>query len=222
MAKDARLRALSLRASQGSLEGGEWVREFESSPPHHSSGASEMKTKLVGKKGNKPVSRSGKCFENYPMKTVAISNLVSISIYLIGSYIIYQIGALWLIAYVAYIAFLEIRLLRNCAECYYYGRLCAFGQGRLSSAIFKKGNPKNFSQRKIAWKDILPDFMVSIIPMLVGIWLLIMRFNFLLLAMIVVLFLLTSAGNGFVRGSLACNHCKQRELGCPAERLFKR
>ncbi|MFH1684097.1 MAG: hypothetical protein ABIA67_04360 [Candidatus Margulisiibacteriota bacterium] len=27
---------------------------------------------------------------------------------------------------------------------------------------------------------------------------------------------------GYLRGSLACKFCKQRELGCPAEQLFSK
>jgi len=36
------------------------------------------------------------------------------------------------------------------------------------------------------------------------------------------LILLTSAGNSYIRGSLACKYCQQRELGCPAEKLFNK
>jgi hypothetical protein len=68
-----------------------------------------------------------------------------------------------------------------------------------------------------AWKDILPDFLVSIIPIVVGMVLLILKFNWLILSLIVLLVILISAGNGFVRGSLACKFYKQREIGCPAE-----
>jgi hypothetical protein len=39
---------------------------------------------------------------------------------------------------------------------------------------------------------------------------------------IVALVFLGSVGTGFVRGQLACKHCKQRERGCAAERLFSR
>jgi hypothetical protein len=111
---------------------------------------------------------------------------------------------------------------RSCTNCYYYGRLCAFGKGKLSAIFFKKGNAKKFTQCKITWKDLIPDFLVSIIPSLAGIWLLIIHFNFLILSSVIWLVLLTSAGNSFIRGSLACKHCKQREIGCPAEKLFKK
>jgi len=164
-----------------------------------------------------------KCYENYPLWIVLLSNFVSIAIYAIGGYIIYQLGLIWLAAYLLYILWLETRLMKkSCTKCYYYGKLCAFGKGKLSAIFFKKGNSESFIQRQITWKDILPDFLVSIIPILVGIGLLIINFNLLILLAVILLVLLTSAGNGFVRGSLACKYCRQREIGCPAEKLFKK
>jgi hypothetical protein len=62
--------------------------------------------------------------------------------------------------------------------------------------------------------------MVSIIPMIAGVALAIMDFEWLLVSLVVVLFLLAFPGNGYIRGSLACRHCKQRSIGCPAEQLF--
>lgn len=164
-----------------------------------------------------------KTYENYPCWIMLISNLVSIAIYLIGAYIIYQLGIIWLLFYLLYIFGLEIRLIKgHCVNCYYYGKFCAFGKGKLSAIFFKKGSSKAFLKNKITWKDILPDFLVSIIPLIIGIILLILNFNWLLLILIVLLVILTSVGNGFVRGSLACKFCKQREIGCPAEQLFNK
>ena len=34
--------------------------------------------------------------------------------------------------------------------------------------------------------------------------------------------ILTTIGNGFIRGTLTCKYCKQGELGCPADRLFNK
>ncbi|MBU0533050.1 hypothetical protein KKB44_06170 [Candidatus Micrarchaeota archaeon] len=164
-----------------------------------------------------------KCYEQYPLWIVFLSNLVSIAIYAIGGYILYQLGLIWLAIYLVYIVLLEVRLMKkSCTNCYYYGKLCAFGKGKLCAILFRKGSAKTFAQDKITWKDILPDFLVSIIPLLIGLALLIFNFNFLILSSIILLILLTSVGNGFVRGSLACKYCKQRELGCSAEKLFKK
>lgn len=162
-------------------------------------------------------------YKNYPCSTIIVSNVVATGIYFIGLYIIYQIGVIWLLFYLFFMLGLETRLMKKgCVDCYYYGKLCAFGRGKLSSIFFKKGNSKRFAKHKFTLKDILPDFLVSIIPLVLGTALLIIRFNWLILVLITTLVLLTSLGNGFVRGSLACKFCKQREIGCPAEQLFNK
>jgi hypothetical protein len=162
-----------------------------------------------------------KCFDNYPAWVVVVSNFVSISIYVLGGFIIYQLGLLWLALYISYILFLEYKLIKgHCVNCYYFGKTCAFGKGRLSSLFFKKGKPAKFNQTKMTWKDIVPDFLVSAIPVFVGVVSLMSHFNILVLAAIILIFLLTFSGNSLVRSRLACKFCKQRELGCPAQKLF--
>lgn len=162
-------------------------------------------------------------YENYPLWIVLISNLLSISVYFTGAIIMYQIGLIWLFLYLLFILILEYRLVRgHCVDCYYYGKSCAFAKGRLSSLFFPPGNPEQFCKRTITWKDILPDFLVFIIPLLVGIALLVHEFSWVLVVLVAILFILGFSGNAVVRGQLACRHCKQREIGCPAQRLFER
>jgi hypothetical protein len=163
------------------------------------------------------------CKENYPLTTVIGSNLLSLLIWGIGAYILYQFGLLWLTGYVLYILLLEFRLLsHHCVDCYYYGKTCAFGKGRLSSLFFRKGSPEQFSRMKITWKDIVPDFLGFMVPVLAGILLLVMQFSWIILVLVIVLFLLGFLGNALVRGQLACRYCKQREIGCPAMQLFNK
>lgn len=162
-----------------------------------------------------------KCYDNYPAWMVVTSNFVSLSIYFIGGFLIYQIGFWWLALYILYILTLELRLLKgHCVNCYYFGKTCAFGKGRLSGFFFKRGEPMKFAQNKITWKDIAPDFLVSVIPVAVGIVILIMNFSWLVLLLIVLLLFLGFLGNALVRSQLACKYCKQREFGCPAQKLF--
>ncbi len=161
------------------------------------------------------------CNEHYPTVIVVISNLVSLLIYGIGAFILYRFSLIWVICYVLFILLFEFRLLsRHCVDCYYYGKTCAFGKGYLSSLFFQRGKPEQFSQKKITWKDIVPDFLIFTVPVLAGILLLIQEFTWIVLILIIALFLLGFLGNALVRGQLACRFCKQRESGCPAEQLF--
>lgn len=161
------------------------------------------------------------CRENYPLAIVIGSNLLSLLIYGIGVFILLQFSIIWVIGYLVFILLLEFRLLSShCVDCYYYGKTCAFGKGRLSSLFFWKGNPEKFSHMNVTWKDIVPDFLTFMIPILAGILLMILNFSWTVLILVIALFLLGFLGNAFVRGRLACRYCKQRELGCPAEQLF--
>jgi hypothetical protein len=161
------------------------------------------------------------CKEQYPLTTVFVSNLLSVLLYGIGIYILFQFGIPWVIGYVIFILLLEFRLIsRHCVDCYYYGKTCAFGKGRLSSLFFRKGNPEKFVGMTITWKDMVPDFLVFIIPVLAGLLLLVREFSWTILILIIALFLLGFMGNAYVRGQLACKYCKQKEIGCPAVALF--
>ena len=89
-------------------------------------------------------------YENFPFRIVMLTNLFSIAIYLIGLYIMLNLGIFFAALYIAYIILIEIRLLeKSCKDCYYYGKVCAFGKGKCSALFFKKGKPENFLKTEI-------------------------------------------------------------------------
>lgn len=162
-------------------------------------------------------------FENYPIRIVILSNLVSFSIYGLGCFIVSGLGWAIMLAYLLFILIFEIRLISShCTSCYYWGKTCGFGKGRISSWFFKRGDPTKFCAKDMTWKDMIPDIVLSLIPIVIGITLLILKFNMILLSSLLLLSLLTTFGNGYVRGELVCKFCKQKELGCPAEKLFNK
>jgi hypothetical protein len=167
--------------------------------------------------------KSIKCYEDYPYSFVIGSNLIQLLLYAIGAYIVYLLGPVWLALYIIFILILEIRLLKmSCINCYYYGKLCAFGRGKLCALLFKKGEPKKFIEKQITFKDIIPDFLVTMIPLIIGIYLLYNNFTWILLVLLIILVILGFPVTGYIRGSVACKHCKQREIGCPAEQFFQK
>lgn len=161
------------------------------------------------------------CFENYPVTTVIVSNLVLVVTWISGAFILSRIGLPWALLYLLFVLALEFRLVSgHCRDCYYFGKTCAFGKGRLSALLFRRGSPETFTQLKIGWKDLVPDFLVFLVPVIAGIVLMVWQFSWTILLLVILILLLGFAGNAFVRGHLACRFCKQREIGCPAERLF--
>ena len=162
-------------------------------------------------------------FESFPLWMVAIADAVAFGIYIIGTYIMFKLGAVFGWLYLLFCLFVEIRVMRmSCIHCYYYSKLCGLGRGKLASLFFGKGDPKKFLEKKVAWKDLIPDLLVALIPFIIGIYQLILGFNWSMLFFVILLFALASFGNGFVRGNFACKYCKQKELGCPAEKLFSK
>jgi len=164
-----------------------------------------------------------KIYESFPVPTVSLAILVSISVYAIGTYILMGLGIWYAILYLLYCAWTEFRILKHsCVDCYYYGKLCGLGRGKLCSLLFKKGGPQGFVNRQISWTELIPDFMVSIFPAIGAIVLLVRDFSWLILLLLLILLALAFGGNAVIRGSFACKYCKQREIGCPAERLFNK
>ena len=161
-------------------------------------------------------------YERFPLWIVIVCNLVSWSIYATGAYILARLWIWLLIPYVLYCLWLEARLLKTaCVDCAYYGKACAFGKGRLCALVFKQGDPQRFAGRDTSWVAVLPDLLVSILPLIGGIVLLVLNgWDWVIAVLLVLLFALAFGGTAFVRGSFACKYCEQKELGCPAYELF--
>lgn len=162
-------------------------------------------------------------YEKYPAWIVLVSGLFSLLVYLLGAFLMLNLGWIAFGVYLVYILFLEYRLLsKHCVNCYYWGKICGFGKGRISSWFFRKGEISKFCAKEFTWKNMIPDLLVSLIPFIIGIVFLFIAFNVIELIAVLLLLGLSSAGNSFIRGSLTCKYCKQRELGCLAEKLFSK
>ena len=160
-------------------------------------------------------------YESYPASTVLLSNALVVAIYAIGAVILPGVGAWAVVLYSAYCVWIEFRILtKSFVNCSYYGKWCGLGKGKLCALLFKRGDPAKFANAVVSWRDLLPDFLVSIVPLIVGVLLLTRDFSWLLAVLVVALAALSFGGNAVVRGCLLCKYCKQRELGCPAQRLF--
>lgn len=164
-----------------------------------------------------------KSYEQFPVRITLLATLVTIATYAIGAYIVAGFGTVPVILYLLYCLWIELRVLkRSCVNCYYYGKVCGLGRGVLCSLLFKRGDPQRFIEDEVTWVHLVPDFMVSIIPIVGGVILLIRDFAWPLVAMLAIIVILSTVGNAVIRGSFACKYCRQREIGCPAERLFQK
>ena len=164
-----------------------------------------------------------KAYENFPSWIPFIAILISIIGYILGAIILSGFGIVIVVLYLIYCGGIELLIIfRSCKDCYYYGKICGLGKGKIAPIFTKKGNPKRFIEKKISWHDLIPDFLVAIIPIIGGIILLLYNFSFLRLGLIIILAIIFFGGTGFIRGTFACKYCKQKEIGCPAQEVFSK
>ena len=167
--------------------------------------------------------QNDKAYENFPIWIPLLAWVLTLSIYALGAYIFSQLDFFYTVLYLMFCLWIELKILKgSCVNCYYYGKTCGLGRGKLCAILFEKGSPESFIEKEIAWKDLIPDFLVMIFPLIGGIVILIRDFTWLILVLMVVLVMLSMGGTAFIRGSYACKYCKQKELGCPAEQLFNK
>ena len=105
-------------------------------------------------------------FENYPAWMVAVANGLALSIYALGAAIVAQLGGVFWGIYLLLVVYLEVNLLvKSCTDCCYYGRRCFSGKGVLCSWLFRRGDPTRFASREITWLALLPDLLVTLVPL---------------------------------------------------------
>lgn len=162
-------------------------------------------------------------YEKYPTSIPLIAIILSLLTYLLGAYIISGFGIIFAILYLIYCFGIELNvIIRSCKHCYYYGKLCGIGKGIVAPVFVKKGDTKIFAEKNVSIIVMIPDFLVGIFPIVASIILLIQNFSIILLGLLILLILLFFVGTAFIRGALVCKYCKQREIGCPAEKLLNK
>ena len=163
-----------------------------------------------------------KIYESYPIRMVLLTNLLMLTIYFAGAYIMFKLHLITGILYLVYLIILEFQTYKEgCINCCYYKKRCAFGKGIIAGVFFKKGNPKKFSERELKAKDFIPQMLVTLIPLIVGTALLISRgFNIWILIATVYPVFSWFALNPIIYGKIACPHCKQGSICCPALKFF--
>jgi hypothetical protein len=118
---------------------------------------------------------------------------------------------------------MEINLLRTrCTRCYYYGKVCGFGKGKIAAALFAKDEEHEFTGAEISFIKLIPDLLISLIPIIGGIISLIISFQVIVLVCLIIFITLSFFVTGKIRGELVCKNCKQGDIGCPATEFFSK
>lgn len=148
---------------------------------------------------------------------VVIENLLIVGMVAMGFRCMYKAGINGIpivsIIYVLFILIMLIFVLRKqlCAVCYYYGKQCHCGWGKLSSALFKQGSGNRDLGGKLAG---LTWGVTMVLPIVVSVSLLIMG-KTLIMEEIKFLapFLILVVINGVLHKK-SCENCKMRYI-CP-------
>ena len=168
--------------------------------------------------------KNSKIYDNYPLLIVALANILQLAVYVAGAFIIFKLSWITGILYVVYLILLERSIFKEgCIHCCYYGKLCAFGRGVVAAKFFKKGDPKKFCERELGFKDFIPQLLVVLIPLIIGIALLISRgFDILILIAIIYPALSWIVVHPILYGKIVCPRCKQGSICCPALKFFSK
>ncbi|MBW2966345.1 hypothetical protein KY342_04545 [Candidatus Woesearchaeota archaeon] len=168
--------------------------------------------------------KKSKIYDSYPVWMVILINIFVFLVYVSGAYIMFRFNWIAGVIFIVYLVLLEFYIYKEgCIHCFYYGKLCAFGKGAIVPFFFKKGDPKKFCEKVLSFKDFIPQILVILVPLITGIALIVSG-DFDIWILIAMLYPLFSwfAINPFIYGKLACPHCKQGTICCPALDFFSK
>jgi len=151
----------------------------------------------------------------YTWTTVISENLALAIWILLGSILISQISLITGLAYMLFALVMILVVMRKliCTRCFYYGKRCHVGWGKISSALFKKEEIEKFST--CAGQKIAPVLfgLLAIIPVIFGIISMVSAFSVLKCVLFILMAGAILYSSIFARKK-SCEKCKMK-LVCP-------
>lgn len=155
--------------------------------------------------------------EEYPKSSVIVGNLAMaawIALGTIGCWFLTPLGAWIFLAFALIMVGVVLRKL-VCTDCYYYGKWCGIGWGKLSALMFPKGNEERFGTSLGLKLAPITYKLLTAVPL---VFLITSMFDTsrLLVPKIIVLVLLLAVSfySGTIGRKKGCAACKMR-LVCP-------
>ena len=153
--------------------------------------------------------------EQFSKKGAVIGNLVMAAWIALGTIACWFLSPIVAWVYLAVGASMVWVVLRRlvCVNCYYYGKWCAMGWGKLAALFFKKGDVEKFSTSIGVKMAPVVYGLLSLIPVVL---LIVALFDLVSAPRIIVLVLLVgvSAYSAIVNRKKTCAQCKMRFI-CP-------
>jgi len=153
--------------------------------------------------------------EEYPKASIILGNLTMILWIALGTIACWFLHPLIAWIYLAAAIIMVGVILRKlvCTNCYYYGKWCSTGWGKLSALLFKRGNMENFDTSIGLKLAPITYGLLSLIPLICIVISMVLGFA-ILKVVVLLLLLLVSFYSGFVNRKKACANCRMK-LICP-------
>jgi hypothetical protein len=154
-------------------------------------------------------------FFEFPLSMVIIENLFMLLWIVVGAYICWEFVPLYGFSYLGFglsMVYYVMRIL-VCRNCYYYGKMCHTGWGKLSKLYCKKGDVEQFGKGFNGL--VIPLFYgsMALLPLILGIISLYKNFSiFKIVVLIIFLFIVVMSS--FILRKKGCAKCKMRNI-CP-------
>jgi hypothetical protein len=104
--------------------------------------------------------------ESFPLSWIIGENLLFVTAWVLAGYLLWPIWTPWglpLLTIIWAILVVVIQVLlkkHNCSGCYYYGKSCHLGWGKISSAMFKQDSGNQTIGMKLSLFYILPPPLI--------------------------------------------------------------
>lgn len=153
--------------------------------------------------------------EEFPLSKAVMGNILMLVWMGLGFWGIWFISPLFAWIYLGMGLLMVYVILRKmvCTSCYYYGKRCAIGWGKLASMLFKKGDVSKFPENPGIKVAPATYGLLSLIPLVFIVIGLIQGVTALKITALVLLLGISAYSGGIGRKG-ACMHCKMR-LICP-------
>ncbi len=154
-------------------------------------------------------------WEEYPASGVVVSNIIMLLWIALGTIASRYVSPLAGWFYLAFALGMVYGVLRKlvCTNCYYYGKRCHLGWGKLVAWFFNQGKVENFANCtgiKLAGPTYGLLFLFPLVLLLIALFQRVTPVRLIIL----VFLLATSLYSSIPSRKKACRHCKMR-LFCP-------
>ena len=153
--------------------------------------------------------------EKYPKTAIVLENVMMalwIELGLVACWLLNPIiGWIYLGAAVVMVYVVLRKLI--CTDCYYYGKWCHTGWGKLAALMFKRGDTENFCTGFRGKLPALTYGLMTLIPLICIIIAMIREFDIFQVAVLVLL-ILVAYYSGFISRRQSCATCRMK-YACP-------